>query len=387
MEFLPFFVLVAAAVIFSAIFDKFHLPWVLALVVSGMFLGKHGIGLLEIDPTISFMGNIGLVLLMFMAGLQVKFSSFKQFSFNVLRFSLINGIIPAMVGFFIGYFLGFGLIVSVLLSAVFMSSAVAVIIPTLEAGGVMKNKLGRTIVPAVIISDIASLLVLSLVLQIEVVNNTLPLPSFYLLLFLILIGFRYALPKIRGLFPVRRDEVDLFESEVRIVIAMLLGTVITFAAIGLHPIVAGFFVGVILSDTINSKILIDKLRTISYGIFIPILFIIIGAETNFIVFWSEPDALLLALILLMGSFGAKLFSGYYAASLGGFNHRDSLIAGASTVPRLSTGLAVVLTAIELQLMPETLMGALVVLSVITTLGAPVFLRYVFDNPELLKNHQ
>jgi Kef-type K+ transport system membrane component KefB len=383
MEFLPFFILIVAAVIFSAIFNKFHLPWVLALIVSGMVIGPYGLEWFEVNPTISFMSQIGLVLLMFMAGLEVKLSAFKEFRTGVIHFTLLNGLLPATVGFGLGWLLGFTPIAAVLLGIIFMASSIAVIIPTLEAGGQMNLKLGKTIVASTIIVDVASLLALSFVLQVVQPTSPLPLPSFFFLLGLILIGFRYALPKIRSLFPVQRDAKDLFESEVRIVIAMLLGTVITFAALGLHPIIAGFFTGLILSDSINSEILINKLRTIGYGVFIPIFFVVVGAQTNVGVFVENTSAIIFTIILIVASIGSKFGSGFLAARWDGFSYREAVIAGIATTPQLSTTLAVVITAVQLELMPVSLINAIVMLSLVTTLAAPLLLKYLFAHPSAL----
>ncbi len=385
MEFLPFFILILSAVIFSAIFNRFHLPWVLALIVSGMVIGPYGLGLFEINPTISFMSQIGLVFLMFMAGLEVKLSSFREFRIGILRTATLNVLIPASMGYAIGYVLGFTPLASILLGIIFMSSSIAVIVPTLEFGGLLNERLGKTIVAATIIADVASLFVLSVVLQTVTPTSPLPLPSFYLLLLLILVGFRYSLPRVRALLPKKKDENDLFEAEVRIVLAVLLGTVITFAALGLHPIIAGFFTGLIMSDSISSKMLIEKLRTIGYGIFIPIFFVVVGAETDVTVFAENADALILTIILLFTSAGSKFFSGFWGARFDGFELRDCLIAGIATTPQLSTALAVIITAVELDLVPTTLLNAMVVLSIVTTFCAPLLLKYIFLHPKFLSH--
>ena len=206
--------------------------------------------------------------------------------------------------------------------------------------------------------------------------------AFYLLLLIVLVGFRYSLPRVRAFFPAKKDENDLFESEVRVVFALLLGTVITFAALGLHPIIAGFLTGLMLSDSITSKLLIDKIRTIGYGIFIPIFFVVVGAETDVRVFAENADALILTLILLFGSVGSKFFSGFWGARFDGFSLRDCVIAGTATTPQLSTALAVVITAVELDLVPSSLSNAMVILSIVTTFCAPLFLKYVFLHPKL-----
>lgn len=374
MEFLPFFLVLLASVIFSAAFRRFHLPWVLALIVAGIVIGPHGFELAEVTPTLAFIGQTGLIFLMFMAGLETRLSSFKAFRSGIASLSLINGLIPLCVGFLVGVLFGLSPTGSILLGIIFMSSSIAVIVPTLEATGLLEKKIGKSIVSATILVDIASLVFLSIFLQLVAPVTVLPLYSFYPILFIILIAFIYGLPKIRDFFPAHRDEKDLFESEVRIVIAMLIGVVVTFQFLGLHPIIAGFFVGLVLSESIKSEILIEKLRTISYGIFIPIFFVIIGMETNIQIFATGANSLLLVLAILVASMSSKFISGWAGARIGGFSNQESVIVGVATMPQLSTTLAVVFTAVEMKLIEPELVTAMVILSIVSTVVTPVLMQ-------------
>ena len=166
MNFLPFFVIIAAGVVFSALFNKFHLPWVLALIVSGMIIGPYGLEVVTINPTLLFMGEIGLVFLMFMAGLEVRLTGLQSLRVEVARFAALNGLVPALGGIVLGLGLGYGWLGALLLGIIFMSSSVAVIVPSLEAGGLLKSTLGKIIVAATVIIDIVSLLLLAIVLQV-----------------------------------------------------------------------------------------------------------------------------------------------------------------------------------------------------------------------------
>lgn len=374
MEFLPFFVVFVVGVLFSLAFRRFHLPWVLALIVSGMVVGPFGFDLVETNPTIDFIGQIGLIFLMFMAGLETKLSTFKEFKKDIAWLSVLNALIPFGVGFLIGVFFNFPLIASLLLGTIFMSSSIAVIVPTLEASGLINKKLGRSIVSATIVEDIASLVLLSILLQSIDPITSLPLPSFYIILTIILVAFWYGLPRLRELVPKRRNEKDLFESEVRVVIALLIGVVVTFDLLGLHPIIAGFFAGLVLSDSITSHILIDKLRTISYGIFIPTFFVIIGMQTDVSVFARGAADVILILTVIVGSMGAKFFSGWLGSQFSGFKGKDSLTVGIATMPQLSTTLAVVFTAVEFGLLNAELVTAMVALSIVSTMATPILLR-------------
>ncbi len=379
MEFLPFFLILLAGVLFSAAFRRFHLPWVLALIVAGITVGPHGFQLVELNPVIDFMGNIGLIFLMFMAGLEVKLEHFKEFGKKVASLAFINSVVPFVTGFAIGYFFSFGFIPSLLLGIIFMSSSIAVIIPSLESSGMLEKKLGRTIVSATIIADVASLILLSILLQSVQTITSLPLPSFYFLLIVILIAFWYGLPKIRGLIPRRRDEEDLFESEVRIIFVLLIGTVVTFELLGLHPIIAGFFTGLVLSGSIQSKIVLEKLRTLSYGLFIPIFFILVGVNTDISFFLQGSAHIWFVFIIVFGSIIAKFSSGWIGAHVVGFRKKDRLFVGFATIPQLSTTLAVVYTSVELDLLSNELVTAMVILSIVTTFIAPLALRTLKHN--------
>lgn len=379
MEFLPFFIVFVVGVLFSLAFRRFRLPWVLALIVAGVVIGPYGFELVESNPTIEFIGQIGLIFLMFMAGLETKLSTFREFRGSIAWLALVNASIPFVVGYSIGLAFGFNPLAALLLGTIFMSSSIAVIVPTLEATGLIGTKLGRSIVSATIVEDIASLILLSILLQTVNPVTALPLPSFYFLLAVILIAFRYGLPQLRALVPRRRNDKDLFQSEVRIIIAMLIGVVVTFDLLGLHPIIAGFFAGLVLSDSITSEILIDKLRTISYGVFIPVFFVIIGMSTDISIFTGGVADLGLVAAVIIGSVVSKFGSGWLAAKLGGYKLKESVAVGFATIPQLSTTLAVVYTAAEFGLLEAKLITAMVALSIVSTLIAPIALRAMYPN--------
>lgn len=364
------------AVVFSTLFTRFQLPWVLALIAAGVVIGPFGLDVVEWNQTLEFFAEIGLIFLMFLAGLQTKLSAFKHFERDVAMVTLANGLVPFVVGFGIGVLFGFSLLAAVLIGVVFMSSAIAVVIPALEAKGAMSRNVGRTIISASIVNDVASLLILSAILQVFHPTSDLPIWSFYILLTAALVGLRYGLPRLRALVPRFRDEQDLFESEVRIIFAMLFGTVVLFSALGLHPIVAGFFSGLVLSDSLTSDILRQKLHTIGYGVFIPIFFISIGMTTDFSVVVASGTAAALVLVIVFGSILSKFGSGYFSALWVGFPKREATFLGFATVPQLSTSLAVVATAIQLELVPMELLSAIVVLSIVTTMLAPLAMKLI-----------
>jgi len=142
--FYPFFLAIFAGVFFSMIARKTHIPWVVALLAGGIILGPNVFDILEINPTIEFIGQIGLIFLMFMAGLETDMSDLKEFRWKLGFLAFMNGAIPFVVGAGIGLLLGYTLLPSLILGVVFISSSIAVVIPSLESHKLLHTRLRKS---------------------------------------------------------------------------------------------------------------------------------------------------------------------------------------------------------------------------------------------------
>jgi len=375
-ELLSFFVILLAGLFLSEVFSRLHLPWVVTLILAGILIGPFGLQLFTLTPTIEFLGEIGLVFLMFMAGLKIKFSSFVNRGGTSWNIALINGVIPFLAGLGIGLYFGYGLPVAFMLGTIFISSSIAVVIPSLEANKIIDTKLGKSIVTATVIEDVASLILLSIFLQTVTPLARIPLPIFYPLLIIFLVVLKWLIPKVERLFfsKFETDRRDWFEKELRLVFTILIGTVVVFQLLGLHSIIAGFFAGLALSGSIKSELLIKKLHAISYGLFIPIFFVVVGASTNIGVFFEATNAILITIFIVLGSILSKFLSGWAAGKISKFTSRESALIGVSTIPQLSTTLAVVFSGLELGLFDQEIMTAMITLSVVTTLLGPILIN-------------
>jgi len=378
-EMLPFFVVLFAGIFFSGLFKKLHVPWVVALLLGGIIIGPHGLGFFEVNNTIDFIGQIGLIFLMFMAGLETSLSSFSHFKGKLLFLSFINGFVPFLGGILIGYLFGYDFNASMLLGIIFVSSSIAVVIPTLEAKGLIYRPIGKSIIVTTVLQDIVSLILLSIFLQNLDPVAKLPLPIFYLLVTGLFVVLRWLLPRLRKIFSLTSDEQEktMFQRELRSILVILIGTVISFELLGLHPIVAAFIVGLVLSDSVKSEIIIEKIRTLSYGIFIPTFFIVVGAKTDIGVLLKSKEILLLVGVVVFTSVALKFFSGYFGALMVGFNSTESKLFAVSSIPQLSTTLAVVFIGFEFGILDEKILTAMIALSVISTIISPTLMsRYL-----------
>lgn len=357
------------------IFRRMHMPWVVGLILGGMLIGPHGLNLLAIDRTTEFIGQIGLVFLMFMAGIETHVSSTPRFRWSLLWLAFINGFIPFLAGLGVGFYFGYGWATTLLIGIIFISSSIAIVIPSLERHGLLHTDLGQSVVLTSIIQDIASLILLSVFLQNVSPITNLPLLIFYPLVIIALIVLRFLLPKISAIFiNGDKSETDVFQQDFRVTFLILLATVIVFEFLGLHPIIAGFFAGLVLSSSVQRSLLKEKIRTISYGVFIPTFFIIIGAQTNIQILRDVQGVLPLVATIVIVSILAKFLSGWLGARSIGFSSDQSLLFGISSVPQLSTTLAVAFAALSLGFIDQQLITAMIMLSIVTVLVSPTLLN-------------
>ncbi len=320
---------------------------------------------------------------MFMAGLETKLSSFREFRGEVAKISLLNGLIPAVAGIWLGLWLfNFDWVAAFLLGIIFFSSAIAVAIPSLQANANLAIRVGRIIIASVIVQDVSSLVLFLVLLRfLEPSASALPEFLFFPLLILSVVSLRWLIPRIHALFISDGPGKGVFEEEVRIVLVSLIGTVAFFEVMGVHALIAGFFTGLVFSEIIKSDILKEKLRTISYGLFVPIFFIVIGAQTNIRVLAEAEGAFALVLFIIPAFMISKFVSGWLGGKLVGFTNKQSFIVGAATMSQLTMALAVVSIARQKDLLGQEAIAALVVLTIVTTFVAPLLIAFLSRKPQ------
>ena len=346
-----------------------------ALIIAGFIVGPFGFNLLEVDASVEFLGSIGVVFLMFIAGSSVKAKTLKNVGSDSILLAVLNGGIPFFVGALIGIIFSGDLLTALIMGTIFISSSVAVIIPTLESSKLIGTKLGKTIISATVFEDIVSLLLLAFIFQEVSGNNDFPLPIYIFVFLGVVLLLRFLVPFAHAWFHKQRKGKDLFEGELRFIVVVLLAVAIIFELLGIHAIVAGFIIGMLLSDVLSKEEINQKIRTISYGIFIPIFFLVIGVKTDLSIFSSLVSVTLIVVVVL-GLVISKTLSGYLAGKVMRYSGRESLIMGIASLPQLSTTLAVAFAASEINLLDKDFTTSLVILSIITTFIAPLIIKLV-----------
>ena len=371
--FLPFFLILLIAVVFSHLFMQMRIPWVVSLIIGGILLGPNGFGVFEPTDTVDFLGTIGLVFLMFIAGLESKFSDVKRLRGKIALIAPLVGIVPALVGVGVALGLGYELLTAILVGIIFMSSAIGMLVPIFERQHIVSSELVKTIIASTVIIDAVSLVLLSVFLQFSGGGGVDPVAlMIYPAALVLLGGFAWLLPKLKWLATKRISKGDdIFENELQFTVLVLIGLVVFFEFVGLHAIVAGFFGGMILAQSLENPLLKAKLHAISYGFFIPVFFVSMGASTDITVFFEGPEALAIMTAVIASLLVSKFVSGWLAGRLAGFNQQSSRLVGAAALPQLSTALAVAFLGFGEGLLDQELLSSIVGLTIVTSIVAPI----------------
>jgi len=205
--------------------------------------------------------------------------------------------------------------------------------------------------------------------------------AYFAVLIISIFVLKKSLPMITKLFFKHlRRHIDTsrhseYEDQLHFILAILIGVLVFFSALGVHPLVAAFVVGLLLSDVMTSKILRHKLHTIAYGLFIPIFFFLIGMQLDLKLLFSVDLTNVLMLLLVVGLIVSKMASGYLAGRLVGFSKAASSMFGSVSIAKLTTTLAVTYAAASIGILSSALVSSIVVLTIITTILAPLLLNH------------
>ncbi len=374
-----FFIVLLAALLFPLLLRGLHIPWVIALIVAGIFLGPSGLELVVEDPVLQFLSQIGIVFLMFMAGLETGFDRLMSLGKESFSIGAANGLIPFAVGVLITLGFGYGFEAAMVVGAVFMSSSVAVVLPTLESRNMLDTEVGTTVISSTMLQDLSSLIFLGAVVHQIDEGAQLPLHLFLFFLFLSIAFLRLAIPRLERFLEYENRHIrgEGFETELRMIIVILIGVVVLYELIGLHPIVSGFLAGLFLSDLIESEEILNKIHAIGYGVFIPVFFVEVGTTFDIAALTNLRAAGALAVTIILGTTVSKYFSGYTVSRLNGFSKAESSIISSTSLPQLSTALAVAYLGVETGILDQNLLASVLMLSIVTTAVSPFLISKTY----------
>jgi len=244
---LEFLVLFAVILLGPIVFNRLGLPGLIGLVLGGYLIGSHGLGLIGAgNQTVPELGQLGLLYLMFVAGLELDLRVLKDYRKAAVGFGLIAFAIPFLLGACVGIALGWSVPAICLLGAL-LSSHTLIVYPTIRDAGLGGNPAIASAVGAPVLTDTLALIVLAIVAGTQTGSGSIEIILLEIaigLVVLIAVGL-FVLPRAVD-FALRGWGSDRVARYVVIIVALLLMAMLA-QVFGIEPIVGAFFAGLALN--------------------------------------------------------------------------------------------------------------------------------------------
>lgn len=333
LKFLLVLIIILAA---PLLLNKIKVPHLLGLIIAGAVIGPNGFNVLARDSSIVVTGTTGLLYIMFLAGLEIDMGDFKKNKWKSLGYGGYAFIFPFILGYLGAfYILGFSMLTSVLFASLF-SSQTLITYPLISKLGIAKNQAVNITVGGTMITDVATLLVLAIV--VGLVQGDMGI-SFWVKLSISFLVFSLVVlmlfPLIgRWFFKKINDKI----SQYIFVLVMIYFAAVLAELAGVEAIIGAFFAGLALNRLIpHTSSLMNRVEFVGNAIFIPFFLISVGMLIDFKVFFNSFETIKVASIMLVASIGGKYISAVIAQKTFRFTKEEGrLVFGLSSASAAAT---------------------------------------------------
>ena len=387
--------LIIAARMFGEFFRKFKMPLVVGELIAGIILGpslvgNYAPGISEIlythntNASIALSGiiNISIIMLLFVAGMELNLSLIRQQGKAALSTSVLSLIIPLGLGFVTAYY-GYEyygrnstdkVAFSLFMGTAMAISALPVIARTLIDLNLFKTKIGSIIITAAMFNDLIGWVLFSMIMGMlkGSANHSVLLTLLYTIAYAILM-----LTVVRILINKSLPWAEKNFTWPGGFLSLSLGLAFLGAAftefIGLHAIFGAFIIGITIGDSVHvTEKMKDIVNQFVTNIFAPLFFISIGFKVNFL----DHFNLQITIIILVLAFIGKIFGGYFGAKIGGLGNKESLAIGFGMNARGAMEIILATLALQANLIGEEVFVAIVIMAVITSIVAGPMMNWL-----------
>ncbi|GIV59324.1 MAG: hypothetical protein KatS3mg043_0413 [Rhodothermaceae bacterium] len=367
---LIFALVMVMILVLPLLFQRMRIPGMVGLIIAGVIMGPHALGVLARDQTMELLGTVGILYIMFIAGLEIDLNEFKRQRNRSIVFGTLTFVLPQGLGTLMGRFvLGFEWPSAILLGAVFASHTLLAY-PVVSRLGLAKGEDVTTGVGATILTDTAALLVLAVVVRTAEGALT-PLFWFQMtvLLAAYMVGVLWGVPRLGRWFfqKVRSDGV--FEFVFVLAVVFVCAFLATVA--GVEPIIGAFLAGLALNRLVpEHSPLMNRTRFVGASLFIPFFLISVGMLVDVRVLVAGTEAWTITGFMLGTVIMTKWLAAQATRPLFGYTADQAWMLFGLTVPQAAATLATVLVGYNAGLFGDGVLNGTIVMMLATCMLGP-----------------
>ncbi|NQV18844.1 MAG: cation:proton antiporter [Armatimonadetes bacterium] len=362
--------------ILGAISKKFKQPPVVGMLFLGIVLGPTFLHFIEPEAVINWIAQIGVLFLLFEAGLETNIKKIKEDSRQAVLPAAGGIILPFALGFLLTYFISNNLSQSLMVGVIFTATSVSVSVMTLIDLGKLKSLEGRCIVNAAIIDDIVGILLLTFIIGLtpgSIGENS------HITLSVVKIIIFFVISFIFGLFILQPFFLNLKKILLdNVVVSLAIAVVLLYSwfaeKAGLAAITGAYFAGLFLGQTHHKHAVQTGITNIGKSFFVDVFFVSIGLQ--FDLFEIDAHPLYVIIFVLLAIVGKMVGCGL-GAKLTNFDMTRSFRVGVGMIPRGEVALIIANMALAKGIISTNIISATILMVIISAIGTPLLLKFGF----------
>ena len=382
------FLLVIAIILLSTkllglLSERVHMPQVVGALVAGILLGPSVLNFVGETDFLLKTSEIGVIMLMFLAGLDTDLGELKKTGVASFIIALIGVIVPLIGGtacyelFFRDAADSLDFLKAVFIGVVLTATSVSITVETLREMGKLKGKVGTAILGAAVIDDILGIIIL-IVISGFADSSVNPVMVF------VRIGLFFVFIAVVGFICYRMfQKMDVIWAHHRrlAIVSIAFCFILSYVAeafFGIADITGAYFAGLILCNIMELREYVaKKINIMNYMFFSPVFFASIGIKT--VLNGMNAEIALFSLVLLAIAVLSKVAGCGLGAKVCGFNGHDSLSIGVGMISRGEVALIVAQKGAAVGLINTNMFPAIVLVVIVTTLVTPILLKVVMSD--------
>ncbi len=354
--------------------QHFNFPSVIGELLVGIIAGPALLHLLMPTTFIHYFSEIGVIILMFIAGLEGDFAMLMRYWKPALTVATLGVIFPTLTAMLLCLWgFGFSWTTSLFIGLILSATSVSITVQVLKEMGRMNTPAGAIILGAAVADDIMCVVLLGFCVAFFGTGHTTGQPFWLMLapkmLFFVVMGVlaKWFVPKFLELF----CRLTASENETTAAIILCFSFAAIATACGMSDVLGAYIAGLAISETSHKETLVTKIEPIGYAVFIPVFFVSIGLNISFS--GIQKNLLFISLLIVIAILGKQL-GGALGARLFKLSWAQSNLVGAGMISRGEMALVVANVALNANLIDQHHYTAMIVVTVVTTLIAPIILK-------------
>jgi len=365
---------------FSLFVRRLHLPAVVGALLAGILLGPAVIGLIGPNATISVIAELGVILLLFTAGMETDLRQLRKSLKASLLISVLGVIVSLGGGFAVAYLFGMPLFESFFLGIVIASMSTSITVEALQEMGKLKTKTGTALLGASLFDDILVIVILAAIMGMDTTGfsfgnlaiTLLKIAAFFV--FAIVAGYF-----VSKLFNYMYGKYGKTRRETLFALAYCFFMAYLAELFGLADITGAYIAGIAFCTTRCEEYLEKRTHELSYMFFTPMFLANIGLHTSFAGMDGRMVAFAAAFVVV--AILAKVVGCGLGAKISGFTNRESMQVGVGMIARGEVSFIVAVKGIAIGYMSSLMFPSIIVVVLVTVLLTPLLLKVAYKKEQ------